>query len=51
MFKRWAIVFKHDASPVDGALFTHKFAAEKLIKQMKNPSKFRTAQMKMVEVR
>jgi hypothetical protein len=29
-FKRWCVVFKHDKSPVDECLFTHKAKAELL---------------------
>jgi hypothetical protein len=39
MFKRWAICFKHDNSPVDKCLYTHKSEAEKVIDTMKNKTK------------
>ena len=28
MFKRWAVVYKHDQSPLDGGVFVHQAAAE-----------------------
>ncbi|HZJ93715.1 MAG TPA: hypothetical protein VFD09_11620 [Thiopseudomonas sp.] len=29
-FTRWAVVYKHDGSPVDGGSFVHKAQADKV---------------------
>ena len=38
-YKRWCIVFKHDKSPLDECLFTHKAKAEKKLSEMPNKAK------------
>lgn len=38
-FNRWCIVFKHDKSPVDECLFTHKLKADKKMNEMNNKLK------------
>ena len=46
-FKRWCIVFKHDKSPLDECLFTHKAKAEKKLSEMPNKDKLEALVMEL----
>ena len=39
MFKRWAICFLHDSSPLDQKTYTHKAKAEKELTLLTNKTK------------
>jgi len=41
MFARWAVIHRHDGSPVDGLVFIHKPKAEQMRKQLNRPDKYR----------
>jgi hypothetical protein len=42
--KRWLVVYDHDGSPVDGAIFMHKNKADDFRMEKKDPSKYRVEQ-------
>jgi hypothetical protein len=46
-FKRWCVVFKHDKSPVDECLFTHKAKAELKMNAMPNKLKLEVISMEL----
>lgn len=46
-FKRWCIVFKHDKSPLDECLFTHKSHAVKKLDLMPNKLKLEIIMMEL----
>lgn len=37
---RWAVVYKHDQTPIDGCLYVHRSKANKRMYGLANPSKF-----------
>lgn len=41
MCRRWAVVFDHDGSPLDGCIFNHKPAAVKALKAQPNNERLR----------
>jgi len=45
MFRRWAVVHKHDSSPVDGLVFIHKLKAQDNLKLMPSPEKHKVIQV------
>lgn len=47
MFKRWAICYAHDNSPVDGKLYTHKFHADKELLTLANQKKLVVKQIEI----
>lgn len=49
--ERWAVLYTHDHMPVDGCVFTQKPAAEKALKSLKNPDKYRVIKISIVPVR
>jgi len=50
LYKRWLVVYKHDKSPVDGAIFVHKAAAEKYRAAQSNADKLVVAQFNLSEI-
>lgn len=50
MFKRWFVVYKHDGSPVDGAVFIHRAAAEKFRAAQANATKLEVKQLNLTEI-
>lgn len=43
--KRWAVVYRHDGSPVDGAVFMHRNKAEVFLLAQKRPDAYRIEQI------
>lgn len=50
IFKRWAIRYKHDKSPLDASTFVHKGAAVKLLDAMPNKDKLELIQIAIMSV-
>jgi hypothetical protein len=50
LYKRWLVVYKHDGSPVDGAIFVHRSAAEKYCNAQANASKLEVKQFNLTEI-
>lgn len=48
--KRWTVVYDHDGSPVDGCTYVHRSKAEKRMKGMNDPTKFRVEQIAIMSV-
>jgi len=44
-YKRWFIVFKHDHSPLDECIFTHKVKALDKLDTLLNKNKLTVAQL------
>jgi len=50
LFKRWFVVYKHDGSPVDWAVFVHKAKAELFRQMQPNPDKLEVRQFNLSEI-
>lgn len=50
IFKRWAIRFKHDKSPMDASAYVHKAAAKKAMDAMPNKDKLEVVQIAIMSV-
>jgi hypothetical protein len=50
LFKRWFVVYKHDNSPIDGAVFIHKDAALKFLSKQPNAVKLTIKQYNLTEI-
>jgi len=50
IFKRWAIRFKHDKSPLDASAYVHKDAAIKALDAMANKDKLEITQIAIMSV-
>jgi hypothetical protein len=50
LFKRWIVVYKHDGSPLEGALFVHKAAADKYRARQTNADKLEVRQFNLTEI-
>jgi len=50
LFKRWIVVYKHDGSPVDFALFVHKSKAELFRQIQSNADKLEVRQFNLTEI-
>ena len=48
--KRWTVVYDHDGSPVDGCTYIHKDKAEKRMKGMNDPAKFRVERVAIMSL-
>jgi hypothetical protein len=48
IFTRWAIVFKHDKSPLDECLYIHKAKAESKLHLINNKNKFEIQQVALM---
>jgi hypothetical protein len=48
--KRWTIVYDHDGAPVEGCTYVHKAKAQKRMKGMSDPKKFRVEQVAIMSV-
>jgi len=44
-YKRWFIVFRHDHSPLDECIFTHKVKAQAKLDTLSNKNKLDVAQL------
>lgn len=49
-FTRWALIFIHDGSPVDGCIFTHKAAAIKAKEKKRNAKSLRVTKVAISEL-
>ena len=49
-FTRWAVVFIHDGSPIDGGIFTHKAAAIKAKEKKSNAKSLRVTKIVISEL-
>jgi hypothetical protein len=50
IFKRWAVRYKHDKSPLDAGTFAHKNAAVKCLEALANKDKLEVVQIAMMSV-
>lgn len=50
IFKRWAIRFKHDKSPLDASAYVHKAAAVKALDAMPNKDKLEIVQIAIMSI-
>ena len=50
IFKRWAVRYKHDKSPLDGCAFVHKAAATDAMNSMPNKGKLEVVQIAIMSV-
>ena len=50
IFKRWAVRYKHDKSPLDAGTFVHKIAAVKCLEGLTNKDKLEIVQIAMMSV-
>jgi hypothetical protein len=50
IFKRWAIRFKHDKSPLDAGSYVHKSAANKALEAMPNKDKLEVTQVAIMSL-
>jgi len=50
IFKRWAVRYKHDKSPLDGSAFVHKKAAEDALAMLPNKDKLEIVQIAIMSV-
>jgi len=51
LFKRWAILYLHDGSPLDGAVFVQKPTAEKMLRGLVNKHKLYISEVYLAELK
>ncbi len=47
-YKRWFIVFKHDQSPLDECIFTHRAKAQAKLDTLSNKNKLNVVQLEFI---